>query len=414
LIQKLIQHTLPFMARIGVAPEDSDEVRLRKSSLVLGSVMFILAGALWGALYFLFGEPLAGAIPLSYAIISCVSIILFHLTRRYDFFLFSQLLLILFLPFLLMVALGGFIKSSAVILWSLISPLGALLFDKPRRAPRWLAAYLGLLLLSGLLEAHPLNTSALAPNVVTIFFVMNLGTVSAIMLILLIYFVSQKNLLFDLLHQEQAKSENLLLNILPKEIAAILKNENRTIADHYDSASVLFADMVGFTPLSAELAPVEMVELLNEAFSFFDSLLDKYGVEKIRTIGDSYMVAAGVPRRRADHAQALVHMALEMRDYISTHTFKNGRRVNFRIGINSGSMIGGVIGRRKFVYDVWGDAVNVASRMESHGLSGAIQVTRATYELIKNDFVCEPRGAVNVKGKGEMDVWLVVSAKTQN
>jgi adenylate cyclase len=411
LLQQIIQQALPLVARIGVAPEDSAEVRLRKSSLVLGSVMFILAGTLWGVLYFLFGEPLAGAIPLSYALVSCVSIILFHLTRRYDFFLFSQLLLILFLPFLLMVALGGFIKSSAVILWSLISPLGALLFDKPRRAPRWLAAYLGLLLLSGLLEAHPLTTSALAPNVVTIFFVMNLGTVSAIMLILLIYFVSQKNLLFDLLHQEQAKSENLLLNILPKEIAAILKNENRTIADHYDSASVLFADMVGFTPLSAELAPVEMVELLNEAFSFFDSLLDKYGVEKIRTIGDSYMVAAGVPRRRADHAQALVHMALEMRDYISTHTFKNGRRVNFRIGINSGSMIGGVIGRRKFVYDVWGDAVNVASRMESHGLSGAIQVTRATYELIKADFICEPRGAVNVKGKGEMEVWLVVSAK---
>jgi adenylate cyclase len=201
------------------------------------------------------------------------------------------------------------------------------------------------------------------------------------------------------------------LNILPKEIAAILKNESRTIADHYDEASVLFADMVGFTPLSAQLPPVEMVELLNEVFSYFDSLLDKYSVEKIRTIGDSYMVASGVPRGRPDHAQALACMALEMRDYIATHTFCNNHKVNFRIGINSGAMIAGVIGRRKFVYDVWGDAVNIASRMESHGLGGAVQITQATYDLIKDEFVCEPRGSVNVKGKGEMDVWLVLSAK---
>jgi guanylate cyclase len=169
--------------------------------------------------------------------------------------------------------------------------------------------------------------------------------------------------------------------------------------------------MVGFTPLSEALPPVEMVELLNEVFSFFDSLLDKYGVEKIRTIGDSYMVASGVPRGRADHAQALTAMALEMRDATSARTFGNGHPVNFRIGINSGSMIAGVIGRRKFVYDVWGDAVNIASRMESHGLGGAVQITQATYELIKDEFVCEPRGTVQVKGKGEMEVWLVLSAK---
>lgn len=154
-----------------------------------------------------------------------------------------------------------------------------------------------------------------------------------------------------------------------------------------------------------------MVELLNEAFSFFDSLLDKYGVEKIRTIGDSYMVASGVPKGRPDHAQALVRMALDMRDFIAGHTFRNGRQVSFRIGINSGSMIAGVIGKRKFVYDVWGDAVNIASRMESHGMGGMIQITRATYECIKDEFICEPRGTVNVKGKGEMEVWLVHSMK---
>ena len=410
-MQRLIQQLLPLMEGIGADPNDSDEVRVQKSSLALGSFMFIIAGALWGVLYFLFGEPIAGAIPFSYAVISFVSVILFHFTRRYETFLFSQLLLILFLPFLLMIALGGFVNSSGVILWSVICPLSALLFEKPVRALRWLAAYLGLMLISGFLEAHPLVHSSLSPTLRTIFFVMNIGAVSTIAVILLAYFVTQKNQLFMLLQNEQAKSENLLLNILPKEIAAILKNESRTIADHYTEASVLFADMVGFTPLSAKLEPVEMVELLNEAFSFFDSLLDKYGVEKIRTIGDSYMVASGVPRVRSDHAQALVHMALEMRDYIVTHTFCKGQHVEFRIGINSGPMIGGVIGRRKFVYDVWGDAVNIASRMESHGLGNAVQITQTTYELIKDEFVCEPRGPVNVKGKGDMEVWLVLSAK---
>ena len=414
MIQRLIQQVLPLVSRIGVDPNDSDEMRVQKSSLVLGASMFIIAGALWGILYFLFGQTIAGAIPFSYAVISFFSIVFFHLTHRYKTFLFSQLLLILFLPFLLMVALGGFVNSSGVILWSLICPLVALIFEKPGKALRWLAAYLILIAISGFLEFHPLVSASLSPVLRTIFFVMNIGAVSTIAVILLAYFVSQKNQLFLLLQSEQVKSENLLLNILPKEVAAILKNESRTIADHYTEASVLFADMVGFTPLTAKLPSVEMVELLNEAFSFFDSLLDKYNVEKIRTIGDSYMVASGVPRRRSDHAQALVRMALEMRDFVAEHEFCHGHRVSFRIGINSGSMIAGVIGRRKFVYDVWGDAVNVASRMESHGLGGAVQITHATYELIKDEFVCEPRGTVTVKGKGEMEVWLVLSAKERD
>jgi Adenylate cyclase, family 3 (some proteins contain HAMP domain) len=400
-----------LIARIGSDPDDSDEIRLQKTLLVFGSIMFIAAGALWGLIYFSFGEYIAGSIPFGYAIISILSLIVFHLTHRYQPFLFTQLLLILFLPFLLMIALGGFIRSSAVILWSLLSPLGALLFDEPRRAMRWLAAYLSLAILSGYFEFYPLILSSLSPATVTVFFILNISTVSAIAIFLLAYFVSEKNRLFTLLRGEQAKSESLLLNILPKEIASILKNESRTIADHYTDASILFADMVGFTPLSAKLDPIEMVELLNEAFSFFDSLLDKYDVEKIRTIGDSYMVVSGVPRHRLDHAQALVCMALEMRDFIATHTFRNGQQVSFRIGINSGPVIGGVIGKRKFVYDVWGDAVNVASRMESHGTGGTIQITRTTYEQIKDEFACEPRGTVNIKGKGEMEVWLVSSAR---
>jgi guanylate cyclase len=411
LIQNLIQQILPVVARIGADSDDSDEVRLQKTMLILGSFMFIPAGALWGLLYFSFGEFVAGSIPIGYVIISGLSMVIFHLTRRYRLFLFTQLLLILILPFLLMIALGGFIKSSAVILWSLLSPLGAMLFDESRSGLRWLAAYLGLAIVSGYFEFYPLVSSSLSPTTITVFFILNIGVVSTIAIFLLAYFVGEKNRLFTLLRGEQLKSENLLLNILPREIAAILKNESRTIADHYTEASILFADMVGFTPLSARLAPVEIVELLNEAFSYFESLVDKYNVEKIRTIGDSYMVVSGVPRMRSDHAQSLVRMALDMREYLAAHTFQNGQRLSFRIGINSGPVIGGVIGKRKFVYDVWGDAVNVASRMESHGMGGTIQITRATYDLIKDEFICQSRGTVDVKGKGEMEAWLVVSVK---
>ena len=403
-MQDFIKRTLPVIARVGADPSDDDDIRLQKSLLVICAIPFMVAGWAWGLMYFFFQEPLAGSIPFSYGIFSLLSILHFARTRQYTFFRFSQLLLILLLPFLLMVTLGGFINGSAVILWALICPLGALLFDYPRHAMSWFLAYVVLLLLSGFLQPYVRLTNHLSQPVVIFFFVINLLGVSSLVFMMVSYFVGQKNMF-------QEKSETLLLNILPKEIAAILKNESRTIADHYDEASVLFADMVGFTPLSAQLPPVEMVELLNEVFSYFDSLLDKYNVEKIRTIGDSYMVASGVPRGRSDHAQALVRMALEMRNYVATHVFGNGQGLSFRIGINSGSVIAGVIGRRKFVYDVWGDAVNIASRMESHGLGNAVQITQATYELIKDEFVCEPRGSVNVKGKGEMDVWLVTSAK---
>jgi guanylate cyclase len=169
--------------------------------------------------------------------------------------------------------------------------------------------------------------------------------------------------------------------------------------------------MVNFTPLSASMAPVEMVNLLNEVFSYFDSLVEKYDVEKIRTIGDSYMVAAGVPRVRLDHAQALARMALDIQAYIHNDPTCVEHKLDFRIGINSGPLIAGVIGRKKFIYDLWGDAVNTASRMESHSTPGKIQITRETYERIKDEFVCEPRGKIQVKGKGEMETWFLVGVK---
>jgi guanylate cyclase len=210
---------------------------------------------------------------------------------------------------------------------------------------------------------------------------------------------------------ERDRANRLLLNVLPKKIAPILKANAGTIAESYESASVLFADIVGSTPLFEAFAPVKAVDWLNEIFSLFDTLVEKYDVEKIRTIGDNYMVAAGVPDPRPDHAQALACLALDMLAGLQQLPAREGKRIDFRIGINSGPMVGGVIGSMKFHFDVWGDTVNTASRMESHGEAGKIQIARATYELLKDEFICDPRGAIPIKGKGEMETWFLVARK---
>ncbi len=210
-----------------------------------------------------------------------------------------------------------------------------------------------------------------------------------------------------IIEQERQKSEELLLNILPREISEQLKSRGGTLAQRFGEASILFADIVGFTALSARMGAEETIGLLNRVFSFFDSLVDKYDLEKIRTIGDNYMVVAGVPRPCADHAASLAAMALEMRDYAATLPLE------LRIGLASGPVVAGVIGRKKFQYDVWGEAVNTASRMESHGLPGQIQITAAAHELLQRDFLCRHRGRISVKGIGPMDTWLLLGRREE-
>ena len=214
----------------------------------------------------------------------------------------------------------------------------------------------------------------------------------------------------DSLRIEQEKSENLLLNILPKDIAELLKKKPDSIAEQYSEASILFADVVDFTPMSSQMKPIELVELLNQVFSQFDGLVEKYDLEKIKTIGDCYMVASGVPRPRPDHAQVITCLALDMQTIVKKSDYF-GRKLTFRIGINSGPVVAGVIGRKKFIYDLWGDAVNTASRMESNGTGGLVQITQETYNLINDDFICESRGVIKVKGKGELPVWFVHGRK---
>ncbi|MEC4984070.1 MAG: adenylate/guanylate cyclase domain-containing protein [Oscillatoria sp. PMC 1068.18] len=213
------------------------------------------------------------------------------------------------------------------------------------------------------------------------------------------------------LQLEKDKADKLLLNILPKVIAERLKKNNKTIAEHYEEVTILFADIVGFTPLSARLNPIELVSLLNVIFSGFDELAELLDLEKIKTIGDAYMVASGLPNPRPDHAEAIADMALAMQAVVDQIQFERGEKFQIRIGIHTGVVVAGVIGIKKFIYDLWGDTVNVASRMESSGIPGKIQVTAEVYELLKELYLFEARGVIPVKGKGEMQTYWLIERK---
>jgi class 3 adenylate cyclase len=209
------------------------------------------------------------------------------------------------------------------------------------------------------------------------------------------------------LQESQERSERLLLNILPASIAQRLKQNHTAIAESYNDVTILFADLVGFTELASQIKPIQLVDLLNELFSTFDTLTEKHGLEKIKTIGDAYMVVGGLPNPRADHAEAVAQMALDMQSAIAQIALTQESR-QIRIGINTGSVVAGVIGVKKFIYDLWGDAVNIASRMESSGEAGKIQVTEMTYQRLKHQYRFEPRGIISVKGRGEMmTYWLL-------
>ncbi len=208
------------------------------------------------------------------------------------------------------------------------------------------------------------------------------------------------------LEEEHEKAESLLRNILPDKIADRLKGGSRSIADGFEFVSILFADLVGFTELSGKTEPARLVNLLNGIFSRFDDLVEHYDLEKIKTIGDAYMIAAGIPEPRENHGELMLQCAVDMISGLEAFNREKGTDLQIRIGINSGSVVAGVIGKKKFIYDLWGDSVNIASRMESHGVTGKIQVSETTYRLLKNSYSFEKRGEIEIKGKGKMNCYI--------
>lgn len=373
------------------------------------TIALIVAGALGGAtvfatvfsvVFFAADEPVSGWASAALAVAYLATWIWHASTGQVASAAFFALVVSVANQVTLHIALGGFANSGGYLMWG-ITMTFALAMMMGRRSAIVMGALYGVAAIGFAFAEESLAASRPAPATgltATLFAVVLIGNLAMVTSVLM-YFLSR-------LSMERERAERLLLNVLPAEVAAELKEHGRTVARRFESISVLFADLVGFTERSARMDPAEMVDELNTIFSYFDDLADRYGCEKIRTIGDGYMVASGVPVERDDHAHALAGMALEMLEYQERAPFQ------FRIGINSGPAVAGVIGNRKFQYDVWGDTVNVASRMESHGEPGRIQISGSTYELITRDFACTPRGEIAVKGRGMLRTWYLDSRRT--
>ena len=401
------------LSLVGADPRDDEDLRARKSLLVLISVLILPVAALWGALYLSFGAWV-GVVPLVYFAVLLGALAVFSRTRDFPWLLRVGQVDILLAPTLSMIPLGGFLGSGGVGLWGILAPLGALVFGDVRSAVRWYLAYVAVFLGSGIAGevVGPIGPT-LPVWFTSTMLALNIVVGGAIVFTLLAVFARERRDALAALREEQAKAEGLLLNILPRSIADKLKAQTQPIADQFGSASILFADVVDFTPWSERLAPAQVVGYLDRLFSHFDELAERHGLEKIKTIGDCYMVAAGVPTPRPDHAGALAAMALDMLAAMRSHEDVAPLGLELRIGINSGPVVAGVIGRKRFLYDLWGDAVNTASRMESHGTPGRVQITRATYELVADAFECEPRGTIAIKGKGEVEAWYLVARRAE-
>ena len=397
---------------IGVHPEDDEELREKKALLVLVAVLILPVSAVWGILYLALGSPV-GIAPFVYFAVSLGSLVVFARIKSFRFLLVIQLVDILLAPTAGgQMLVGGFLASGGVALWGILAPLGALVFLDVRQAVRWFGAFLLVFLLTGILGEVLFREADLPIWFTTTMLALNVVAAGSIAFMLLASFASQRNVALRALRAEQAKSEALLVNILPGSIAERLKAASQTIADDCESASVLFADVVDFTPLAQRLPAAEVVGVLDQLFSRFDELVERHGLEKIKTIGDCYMAAAGVPDPCPDHARRAALLALDMRDVVAESAIAGQARCELRIGINSGPVVAGVIGTKRFLYDLWGDAVNTASRMESHSTPGEIQITRATYELLRDEFVCKRRGTIVVKGMGRMETWYLVGPRS--
>jgi len=403
----MLDRVLGRLAIVGADPADDDDMRLRKALIVLLAVLILPIGALWWLLYLAFGSW-TGWFAFLYVVISASSIVLFSRNHDVRLFLRIQLVSILLLPTISMIWLGGALNAGGVGLWGILAPLGALVFLGVPSGIRWFVAFLVAFLASGTLGAVLGIPSPVPEWFSTLMILLNIAVGGVVVFTLLALFAQQRRDALAALQVEHDRAEGLLRNILPGSIADRLKASPTTIADQFTEASVLFADVVDFTPRSQQLAAAQVVELLDRLFTTFDELAERYGLEKIKTIGDAYMVAAGVPVPRPDHARALALLALDMQAAVAPGGAVGDLGVRVRIGIHSGPVVAGVIGRKKFLYDLWGDTVNTASRMESAGTPNRIQISHATYELLRDEFACESRGTIAVKGKGEMPTWYLV------
>jgi class 3 adenylate cyclase len=390
---------------------DTQEDKLRKSLLIFAAAFMTFAVMFWLAIYWMMGLNFSSNVPLIYQVVSVGSLVYYMKSRNFEVLRFVQLNLFLFAPFVMQWSIGSSITSSGVALWALLAPIGALVVSGWKESIPWFVAYMVLTGVSGFFDFYlgTGSTTGIPLNTIGFFFALNFAAMSAILYFLVRYFVIEtekiKHQLDEqhaLLAEEQKKSERVLFNVLPSNIAERLKSNEGLIADGYADVTVMFADLVNFTQLTEQMSPEQMVGLLNTVFSGFDELSEKYGLEKIKTIGDAYMVVGGLTRERPDYAADVVNMGLEMIEFVSKHPLAAKRNLGVHIGIATGPVVAGVIGTKRFIYDLWGDTVNIASRLTDDAKSGHILTDRLTFNRLRHDYLFEPPNVLNVKGKGEM------------
>ena len=418
-----LQDLVNRLRTAGVEPGDSEEVRIQKSLLMFAMGLTTMAPVVWLVVYSALGAKVSATVPFTYQLISLATLVLYLVTRNFALFRLLQLTLYLFFPFFLQWTMGNFMTSSGVVLWGLLAPVGAILVYSARDSIPWFVAYIALIALSAFFD-HQLAGSVVASAVQipteasVVIFALNFAAMSSLIYFMLRYASLEReksNARLEDAHQklkiEQERSERLLLNILPGAIAERLKEQEGTIADGFADVTVMFADIVNFTSIAEGMSPNQIFTMLNKVFSSFDALADKHGLEKIKTIGDAYMVAGGLDGDERDYSEAIAQMALDMNEALATEGPINGQLLQLRAGIGTGPVVAGVVGKKKFIYDLWGDTVNIASRITGEGAPGNIHVDATTYRRLRNKFDFDQPRTVHLKGKGDTPVYRLIGRK---
>jgi len=427
----MAQDSRSWLTRLGdrvISESDTEKERLQKTLLIFACGLMGFGAMLWVAIYQAMGIRFSTTVPLTYLAVSASSLGLYIWQRNLALFRFIQVSLFLFVPFIMQWSIGSYVSSSGVMLWALLAPVGVMIFQGPRDSLPWFAAYIVMTAVSGFFDYFLTEgaESGVTMQSIAVFFTLNFAAVSTIVYLLISYFIRERDKLertLDaqnrIIREEQEKSERLLLNVLPGPIARRLKEGDSTIADGLSDVTVMFADIIDFTRLSEEMPPKFVVTLLNEVFSHFDTLAEKYGLEKIKTIGDAYMVAGGIVEHNGilqqpdqDYSAAVCAMAIEMRDYMSTLSGIKQARLQLHTGIATGPVVAGVIGIKKFTYDLWGDTVNMASRVTAEAGPGVILVDATTYKRVRYIYDFEGPVELQLKGKGSFVAYRLVATRS--
>jgi len=397
-----------LLEKFAYDPTDTDDLKLKKVASVIIAGACSIAGIGWAAMYYLiYGFGLTAILPASFVVIAGLCILVAHLTKNHLWSTYGLIVCIMYITAGIQWSIGGMFDSGFVMAWSIVGPITALMFFSLREAIVWFSLFFLNIVITAVFDDYfSLHAIPIDQAISQMYFVMNLGVSSLVVFIFASYFVSS-------IQKEKQRSEGLLLNILPLEVANELKVSGSVVPRDFEDTTVLFTDFKGFTDLAGKMTAKELVEEIDTCFTTFDYIATKYNVEKVKTIGDAYMAVGGGINSTDCPPCNVIRAGLEMQAFMEQRKKalqENGKPFfEMRLGIHTGHVVAGVVGVKKFQYDIWGDTVNIASRMESHGEVGRVNISSATYEMVKDrpDLAFTKREKLTVKGKGEMEMYFV-------